>query len=160
MLNWNFFFLGFVVLFVSSCGFKPIYKADNSNYHQLQNIEIESINSIEGAEFYNQLKNILPHQHDAQYQLVTTLSFSENYNIIQNKADVFSEIVTVYVNFKLLDKTTDQVLLNSSFSKPSSYNTTFSPYSNLIQKHDILKNLSIMVAEEIRNRIIIYFSNN
>lgn len=160
MLNWNIFFLVLVFLCTSACGFKAIHKIDNINYYQLKNIEIEPINSIEGAEFYNQLKNILPYQHDAKYKLITTISFSENYNIIHNNSDALNEVVTARVNFKLLDKTTDKILLNSSFSKPSSYVTTFSPYSNLIQKHDLLSNLSIMVAEEIRNRIIIYFSNN
>lgn len=160
MLNWNILFISIIVFFLSSCGFKPVYKVDNSNNnYQLHNIDIEAINTIEGAEFYNQLKNILPHGPNAKYQLITNLSFSENYSIIQTNADVLRETITVNVNFKLINKSTSEVLISNNFSKLYSYSITFSPYSNLVQKQEILKNLSLMVAEEIRNRIIIHFSS-
>ncbi len=158
MKIWNIYFLILIGLLTSSCGFKPIYKADNNKHYQLlESVEIELMHSIEGADFYNHLKNILPPNSDSKYQIITNIVFIENYSIIQDNADVLRAIITAQVSFKLIDKKTDKILLNSSFSRPSSYSTTFSPYSNLIQKHEVLKNLSIMVAEEIRNRLIIHF---
>lgn len=155
----NICFLLLILMNLGSCGFKPIYQKDSNYYQHIQAIDIQPLDTIEGAEFFNHLKNILPSTHNSKYQLITSIAFTENYSIIQNNSDILREIVTVRVNFKLIDKMNKAILLNNSFSRPSSYSTTFSPYSNLIQKQEIHKNLSIMVAEEIRNRIIIYFAN-
>jgi hypothetical protein len=73
---------------LTSCGFKPIYKTTNSkSYEFLQAIELTQPSTIEGAEFYNQLKNIIPPSLVAKYILETKLSFSQDFSIIE-KIDI------------------------------------------------------------------------
>lgn len=149
--------LTFILLFTSSCGFTPIYKKNNNTKSDLiENIEIVPINSIEGADFYNHLSNLLPHGDNPKYVLSVSQVYSNEISIIQKNSDVLREAVKITINYSLSDKLSGKILTNGSFSRFSSYNTTFSPYSNSIKKQDIRKNLSISSAEEVRNRIMLY----
>ncbi len=145
---------------LSACGFKPIYKTlDNKTYELLQKIEIAPPGTIEGAEFYNQLKNIIPPSLPANYILETKLQFSQDFSIIQKNSDVLREIVTLRVSYTLKEKMTDRTILSGTFTRLSSYNTSFSPYANSTKNQQVLMNLAIISAEEIRNRIILYIED-
>lgn len=149
------------LLLLSSCGFRPVYKKETGgSYEILQKIELSPINSVEGAEFYNQLRNIFPHSLTSDYRLESHLSFSQAFTILQKNSDVLRETLKVQVTYSLREKATDSVITSGAFSRLSSYNTTFSPYNNAIKKQDILKNMAIASAEEVRSRIILYLENN
>jgi hypothetical protein len=60
----------------------------------------------------------------------------------------------------LKDKSTGDTITSGQFSRLSSFNTTFSPYSNVVSQQDTQKNLAIMSAEEVRNRIMMFIKNN
>jgi hypothetical protein len=151
----------FPLLFLSSCGFSSIYKEHNNPTRSaLENIDVEMINSIEGADFYNHLQNILPHGPAAKYTLTTNCAFIKSISIIQKNSDVFRELITIKLSYKLRNKITGDKITSGSFSRLSSFNTAFSPYSNLVSKQDIQKNLAIMSAEEVRNRIMTFLQNN
>ena len=72
------------LLVISACGFKPVYKTtDNKTYELLQKIELAPPCTIEGAEFYNQLKNIIPPTSlHANYILESKLQFTQDFSII------------------------------------------------------------------------------
>lgn len=149
------------ILSLNSCGFKPIYKRSlNPANDFLQSIEIEPIVSPEGADFYNHLKNILPVAQNVKYTLETKLSFQKDYSIIQKNSDVLRENVTVKVSYKLLDSNTQKLITSGHFSRLSSFSSNFSPYSNQTSQQETQKSLAIMSAEEIRNRIILFFENS
>ena len=85
-----------------SCGFKPIYKTtNNKTYEFLQEIELTQPSTIEGAEFYNQLKNIIPPSLRAKYILETKLNFSQDFSIIEKNSDALREIITLKVSYIL-----------------------------------------------------------
>jgi hypothetical protein len=71
------------LFFLSSCGFSSIYKKENnSTYEVLATIEIAPINSIEGADFYNHLKNIFPYNvASTNYLLTAELSFHKEISV-------------------------------------------------------------------------------
>lgn len=152
----------FVYIFsLTSCGFKPIYKKElNQASDFLQSIEVAPISSPEGADFYNHLKNILPVAQNVKYTLETKLSYQKDYSIIQKNSDVLRESVTVRVSYKLLDSNTQKLITSGHFSRLSSFSTNFSPYSNQTSQQETQKSLAIMSAEEIRNRIILFFENS
>lgn len=149
------------MLSLTSCGFKPIYKKElNPAGDFLQSIEVAPINSPDGADYYNHLKNILPVTQNAKYLLKTKLSYAKDYSIIQKNSDVLREVVIIKVSYKLLESSTQKLVTSGRFSRLSSFSTNFSPYSNQISQQEIQKSLAIMSAEEIRNQIILFFENS
>ena len=142
---------------LASCGFSPVYKENDNHTKQfLENIEITPLDSIEGADFYNHLKNILPHGNQAKYILTTNYAFTKNISIIQKNSDISRESITIKVTYTLKDKLTDNNIITEQFSRFASFNTTASPYSNNVNQQDIQKNLAIMSAEEVRNRLMLF----
>jgi len=150
------------LLVISACGFKPVYKTtDNKTYELLQKIELAPPCTLEGAEFYNQLKNIIPPTSlHANYILESKLQFTQDFSIIQRNSDVLREIVTLKVSYTLKEKMTGKTITSGKFTRLSSHNTSFSPYENLNKNQQTLTNLAIISAEEVRNRIILYIENS
>jgi hypothetical protein len=150
-----------VLFFLGSCGFRSVYKTtDNKTYEFLQKIELTPTQTVEGAEFYNQLKNILPPSLAAIYILETKLAFSQDFSVIQKNSDILREMVTLKVSYIVKEKATDRTITSGNFTRLSSYNTSFSLYSNTSTNQQILTHLAIIAAEEVRNRIILYIESN
>lgn len=150
-----------ILFLLGSCGFKPIYKTTNTKtYELLQKIELAPPSTIEAAEFYNQLKNIIPPALNAAYTLESKLQFSQDFSIIQKNSDVLREIITLKVSYTLKEKMTDRIVTSGKFTRLSSYSTSFSTYENLNKNQQIITNLAIVSAEEVRNRIILYIENS
>lgn len=149
------------IFFLTSCGFKPIYKTQSNPINNfLQNIEIIPISSPEGADYYNHLKNILPSEQTSKYHLETILSYGKDYSIIQRNSDVLRELITIKVSYKLLESKTQKLITTGHFTRLASFSTNFSPYSNQTNQQETQKLLAIMSAEEVRNRIILFFENS
>jgi hypothetical protein len=148
--------VGLLLLSISSCGFSPVYKESGNVSQFLEEIEIGDMDSIEGADFYNRLKNIMPHGNKAKYILTANCSFKKDISIIQKNSDIARESITIKVTYALRDKLTGNQILSEQFSRFSSFNTTFSPYSNNVNQQDVQKNLALISAEEVRNRLIIF----
>ena len=159
-------YLKVVVLLVyifslTSCGFKPIYKKQsNPTNNFLQRIEIIPISSPDGADYYNHLNNILPPSSNPKYNLETTLSYEKDYSIIQRNSDVLREVVTIKVSYKLIESKTQKLVTSGYFTRLASYGTNFSPYSNQTNQQETQRLLAIMSAEEVRNRVILFFENS
>ena len=149
------------ILSLTSCGFKPIYKKQSNPINNfLQSIEIIPIFSPDGADYYNHLNNILPPKSSPKYHLETTLSYGKDYSIIQRNSDVLREVVTIKVSYKLFESKTQKLVTSGHFTRLASYSTNFSPYSNQTNQQETQKLLAIMSAEEVRNRIILFFENS
>ena len=141
-----------------SCGFRPAYKIEAHNENFLAFVEITPIRTIEGTAFYNHLKSILPPAKESFYVLNTTLSFSNSYNVIQSNSDILRETQNITVTYQLIDKKDLKVLTQGNFSKMSSYSTNFSLYSNSVIRQDSMVDLAENAAEEVRNRLLMFFS--
>ncbi|MBU6184614.1 MAG: hypothetical protein KGO98_05060 [Rickettsiales bacterium] len=143
-----------------SCGFRPAYKVDVHNENFLSFVEINPIRTIEGTNFYNHLKSIFPPAKESLYVLNTALSFNRSYNVIQSNSDILRETQNIKVTYQLIDKKDLKVLTYGTFSKMSSYSTNFSLYSNSVIRQDSMSDLAENAAEEVRNRLLMFFSKN
>ena len=152
--------LVFLLFFLTSCGFRPVYRSEDTTRKFLEHIEISPITSVNGADFYNHLKNILPYGNEIKYILTNNITFIKDISIIQENSDILREIITVRVTYTLIDKGTGKIITSGKFSRLSSFNTTFSPYSNLVKQQDIQRNLAMISAEEVRNRIMLFIENS
>ena len=152
------FFFMLVFFLQISCGFRPAYKVDAYNENFLAFVEISPIATIEGVNFYNHLKSIFPSAKESLYVLNTTLAFTSSYNVIQSNSDILREIQNIKVEYQLIDKKNLKVLTYGTFSKMSSYSTNFSLYSNSVIRQESISDLAENAAEEVRNRLLMYFS--
>lgn len=148
-----------LLLALSGCGFTPIYAktshSANSNEF-LASIDVAPINSITGAEFYNHLLNLFPYSSDKKYLLKTEIALSKENSVIEETSDVVRATVNLNVNYTLTEKETGKIITAGSFLRLSSFNTTFSPYSNTVLQGQVENNLAMMAAEEVRNRIMLF----
>lgn len=152
-----------ILLPLTSCGFYPIYaKQDNLIFDLLSNIKIIPLDSSEeGAEYYNHLKNILPLQrHESAYQLNTQLCYVKDYHLTKKHySDVFRECIRIKVTYKLIESNEHKIITSGKFIKVLSINSHSLPYSDYVNQQHTRKLLAIMSAEEVRNRIILFFAH-
>ena len=147
-----------ISLILCSCGFKSPYQV-SVNDDSLSSIEIEPIESIEGAEFYQNLINLLPPSKKIQYLLKVQFHYVSSPLVIQKNADIFRQTVSQLVKYQLLDKDTNKELTAGQFRLLSSYSSHYSAYTTHIESEKTLANLTKLGAEEIRARLILYFEN-
>lgn len=153
----NIFLVIFILFNLSSCNFKPAYSSiDNAVYECLQFIEIEPIESVEGADFYNHLKNILPRTKIPKYLVTPKFSYSKGFNILKDNADISRETNNIHVSYTIYDSDAQKIVASEKFTRFSSFNTSSLPYSNVVTEQTDKRNLAISAAEELRNRLILF----
>jgi hypothetical protein len=158
------------ILLLASCGFNPVYKThDVAKYNEmpvssegnaLSSIQIEPIASVAGSELYHDLSIYFPLKENPKYLLRVTLSYESRAQAIQKNSTIFREIIYQTTNYRLLDINTMQEVTSGSFVLSSSYNTSFSPYGSYTEHQQTNINLAHYTAEQIRQRLILYFSSN
>ena len=146
-----------MLLLQVSCGFNPAYKTDSRGEIFLPAVEITPVKTLEGGGFYNHMKSLFPPEKNTQYILNTTLSFSRSYNILQSNSDIFREVQNITVTYQLLDKRSLKLLTKGSFVKMGSYSVNSSLYANTVLRQESISGLAENAAEEIRNRLMMFF---
>ena len=144
--------------FLSSCGFNAVYKTDYM-MGELDAIEVSPISSIEGAELYRYLSDLLPLKRTPLYILKISFTYTESPIAIQKNSDVIRENVNHLVHYELQNIHTGEIATKGKFKQMTSYNSTFYPYASYIEKEHAIKNLTKHSSEEIRRRLILYFKS-
>lgn len=148
-----------LIFSLSSCGFRPVYKADSYDNSCLSLIEIEPISSIAGAELYHKLSTMIPASKNTKYLLKIIATNSEIPLAMQKNSDVIRQIIYQTLQYQLIDKETGKIVKIEKINRTSSYNTVLSAYATNVESEKTLENLTRFVAEEIRTRLILYFNN-
>jgi hypothetical protein len=86
------------------------------------------------------------------------LSFSRSYNILQSNSDILREVQNIAVTYQLLDKQSLKILTKGSFTKMDSYNVNSLLYSNTVLRQETISGLAEDAAEEVRNRLVMFFA--
>lgn len=144
-------------LFLSSCGFHPVY--ENLGKNVMPQIQINSINSVAGAELYRHLSDLIGNSQGAPYQLDITLTYSSSPLAITKSSDVIQQSAMQSVAFRLTNDL-GIVVFNSGFNVNGSYNTSSSAYATYIEEKQENLELAKKAAREIHRRLIIYFSTH
>lgn len=150
-------FLICLIGILQSCGFKPAYQR-GEKMTALSSVQVAPQSTAYGAEYYSHLKNIISSQPPHNYTLESKLTFSKDYDIIQKNSDVLRELLTLKTEYVLRNINTGKIELSGQFSRFVSYNTTFSPYSTTVEADNLNNSLSIIAAEETRDRLILFFN--
>ncbi len=159
----NTFFKNLIIimlpLMLNACNnLEAVYKNKSDSHQFLSDINLAPIDSIEGADFYNHLKNILPPQKSSKYRLTCSIVQAGGFSILHSNSDILRKNITITVSYTLKDDS-GKTIESSSFSRISSYNSSGSPYSTNAQGQAAKTNLTIAAAEEVRSRLILYFKH-
>lgn len=144
---------------LSGCVFRPVYGTESQTSQQLGLIEVEPIESIDGAEFCYHLSQIMPNLQLPKYLLKVQFTATNVPLAMQKNSDVLRQAISQQINYQLIDKATNKEITSGQFKNISSYSTTTSPYATYVDSEMVSKNLSKQAAEEIRSRLILFFAN-
>ena len=137
-------FLLIVFLFISSCGYKPIYLINNQS-----NLEFDKI-ILEGDEKINKvLINKLNLKENLSVK--KSLTLSSNYIITETSKNSKGQIETYksVIQIKLTITANNKVLHKRVFSSEFNYNNKSSKYELSNYQNEIRDNLIIELIEEI-----------
>ncbi|AFC69371.1 hypothetical protein A3305_03870 [Rickettsia amblyommatis] len=150
-------FVIIIFFLMSSCNLKPVYSEKYRN-NDLEAIEVAPIRTIEGAEFYHRLTSILPQKVQAKYLLKVKLIATTMPATIEKNSNVLREYINQLVRYKLIDIESQKVLIEEKFYQNTSYNAIFTPYATNVERDETGIDLAYQAAEEIRSRLILYFT--
>lgn len=152
----------FALLFLTACSMTPLYATldDRSVTDKTAEINIAPIDNYMGYLLQTDLRNQLnPEQIKApqNYDLIVTLPdpLISDQNI---QEDFFSsrERMIQKANYKLVDRKTKEVLIDTSTSATGSYNITLEPYATYMSKERVRENLIKILAQTISTHVISY----
>ncbi|KJV81402.1 hypothetical protein N7281_00270 [Rickettsia hoogstraalii] len=147
-----------IIFFLMSCNLKPVYSEKYTRNNDLEAIKVEPIRTIEGAEFYHRLTSILPQKAKAKYLLKAELIATTMPATIEKNSNVLREYINQLVRYKLIDIESQKVLIEEKFYQNTSYNAIFTPYATNVERDETGIDLAYQAAEEIRSRLILYFT--
>lgn len=152
----------FALLFLTACSMTPLYATldDRSVTDKTAEINIAPIDNYMGYLLQTDLRNQLnPEQIKApqNYDLIVMLPepLISDQNI---QEDFFSsrERMIQKANYKLVDRKTKEVLIDTSTSATGSYNITLEPYATYMSKERVRENLIKILAQTISTHVISY----
>ena len=77
---------------------------------------------------------------------------------IEKNSNVLREYINQLVRYKLIDIESQKVLIEEKFYQNTSYNAIFTPYATNVERDETGIDLAYQAAEEIRSRLILYFT--
>ena len=152
-----------VLLMVAACGYRPLYGPSSTNARvegQLAGVSIKPIADRVGQMMHTELSRRLNPGGQAarpSHSLAVTLSESVQHLAVERDTFATRANLTVTARYVLV-RTVDSVLVEEgSDSVVASYNLLSSDYATLVAEKDARKRAVGELAEQLRNRIAIYF---
>ncbi len=155
-----------LLLFLTGCGFSPLYSSKSVTYQFLQKIQISvaPIPNQYGAEMRRILKNqipILTQTPTKKYTLfVTAPTFTGYDKTITNDEFASTIQTTASATYTLQDDKTQKIIKKGSQKAISGYNVESNPYSTTIAKQKVYQELSEQLAEQIGQQVLAFISQD
>lgn len=150
------------IISLSSCNLKPIYtdKPDGINA-ELAAIELEPIDTIDGAEFYYAFYSLLPKSNiiKTKYLLKVKFANSSFLSVIGKNSDVSREITSQIIYYRLINIDNNQEITSGRLKHMTSYSITSTAYTSYIDNERTMEDLSRQAATELLERLILYFTS-
>ena len=132
------------LLFISACGYQPLYKVDKN----LTKLEINETKILGNAKIGKKIIDKLPFTIDKNNELLNKISIESKNDIIEtsknSKGQVTSYRTVINVNFKILNK--DNEILSE---KECSYNSDENKFKFKEYQNKVEQNLVDKIVEDI-----------
>ena len=161
-------FVAFILL--SSCGFHAIYATDNKisknsgEYRQeLASIKIEIARNKLNQDLENNLEKTLNPDEiksDAKYSLSISLNKSLSSTFTTSTGSSGRNKVILTAVYKLKDLNTGEVIAGGTTDAKDDFDVEDKRFANYIAEESIASNLTLIIAQNIRNLLINDIVNN
>ncbi len=151
------------VLLLAGCGFRPMYApaGNQTVLEDFSGVQVAVIEDRIGQQLRNDLQDLLtPRGRPAAPDFVLRVELSERLRTLAlertglaTRADL-----TIVARFSLDAVETGETVLSQTTSASSSYNILQSDYATLIAARDAQTKAVRVIAEDIRNRLGVYFT--
>ncbi len=144
----------FLVLFLTACGFHPMYSYDSSENIQTktESIFVKPIVGVYGIEMRNYLRTLLNPYGDPKtnkYELIVNLHTNEIYKGIQKTGDATWIDIQVYADYELKNLETKEVLFKGNDSASESYPVVQDLIAATSSKETATRNAIRVLSENI-----------
>ena len=131
---------------LNSCGFKPIYSSNNSNF---QVIEITNKNKNKNSFAIEQMLMSISNQK-AVRKVKLEFDYKESIDVIlkDNKGDPSKKKLSITVNLKIKNEI-DNILATKNFNEEFSYNVQNDKFTMAQYEDNIINNLSNKISNDI-----------
>ncbi len=137
-----------LLLFISACGYQPLYKVDKNFVNQ----EINEAKILGNTEISKKIIEKLPFTIKKNNELLNKISVESKNNIIEtsknSKGQVTSYRTIITVNFKILSKD-DEVLSEKFLKREFSYNSDENKFRFKEYQNKVEQNLINKIVEDI-----------
>lgn len=151
---------------LTACGFSPLYATQHNEKttNLTAQIHINPIANYEGFKLQTQLADQLnPDKKTVpeKYDLVVTLDkpFISEQNIMEDNFSSRQRVILV-AKYKLIDKATKQVLINTQTSATGAYNVAIEPYATYTANQKTQEDLVKILSQTISLHMISYLRKN
>ena len=136
----------FLTLFLTNCGFKPIYNSKNSNF---EIIEIENNNENKNSFFIEKTIMSLSNK-DAKKKVKLEIDYNHSISTIlkDSKGDPSKKKLSINVILKVKNDR-DNVLVNQSFKEEFSYEVQSDKFGMEEYENNITDNLNGKISNDI-----------
>ena len=143
----------FFLLFLTGCGFTPLYSQNQNSALKDVQIEVMPIAEQYGAKMRRIIQNALPvynQEIPTRYQLVVQPPvFSAGNRTITNDEFASMMQITAQTSYQLIQTKSSKVVFSNTVSSVSSYAVVKDPYATTIAKNHIQKDLAEQLAQQI-----------
>lgn len=151
-----------LLLLGAGCGFRPMYAPvdDRSVLQSFAGIDVAVIEDRIGQQLRNELLDLLtPRGRPPTPEYVLSVETSESTRKLAVRRTGLATRAELVVGARFtLTTATGETLLSQQTSATSSYNLLDSDYATLIAARDAQARAVKLIAEDIRNRLGVYFS--
>ena len=158
----KFFLIIIVLLFLSNCGYKPIYSSTNENNEKLLYISVKNIKDRSGQILRNNLsKKLNPQNKKTISKYYLFVEIAESKNEVGYRQDMSATRTNLKINAKynLKNINDGEIILDGLTESMSSYDVVESIYATIVAEKDARSKVLEIISDTIVNELAIYFNN-
>lgn len=155
------FFVIAAALFLTACGFRPLYEAGGSSAAMrthLSGIEVAPIADRLGQVMRNNLLDRLNAGATPNYRLSVVLEQSTQGFGIRPDAAATQEELTLLATVTFVKLDGEEVIFTEQMRARTAYDLVLSDFSTVTQREDSARRLALELAERIHRRLALYFT--
>ncbi len=149
-----------IVLFISACGFTPVYKTmgeNSTNAASLAAVKVESTHDLIGQFYSNKLTDLLnpsAMQVEPKYRIQTTLRKNKIPFAIQQDRTITRYKLVLEADYKLVNIDDGKIIDEGSLRREGGYDKVDSDYATYVSDEDTTMRIVKELAEDTRIRIL------
>ncbi|AIL65188.1 hypothetical protein NOVO_04025 [Rickettsiales bacterium Ac37b] len=151
-------------LFISACGFQPIY-SQNFNFSTADELASISIEPIEGElgnklhlklkEAFNPLKKSMPIQYKLHIKLIPILTPA----VIIPNSQILNYTSIIKVEYKLIDNQNNKEISEGTITSSDSYYASSSEFATFTSNQTSIENTFKQISDNMKNKLTAFLTN-